>query len=1082
MTRGADGTPITRREFLAGGALLGVVAPISALVFPEDDEGGRVLNSRRGDAPYDLVDPENVLYSACLQCNTGCGIKCKIQDGIVAKIDGNPYNPWTLVPHLDDSVHPSTAALVDGAICPKGQAGLQTAYDPYRLRKVLKRAGPRGENRWRTIPFDQAVREICDGGTLFADVAGEEGRHVEGLAQIARLRDPALASAMAKDVGEIWKAGDEEARTAAVQAFKRNHSEHLDLMIDPDHPDLGPVNNQIVAMWGRLKGGRSDFYKRFTTGIGTVNAHGHTTVCQGSLYFTCMAISEQYREGAFSGGQKFYWQADTENSEFILFVGANLFEANYGPTNRTVRLTENLATGKTRIACVDPRFSKLASKSWKWLPITPGADAALALGFIRWVLDNDRYDATFLSAANKAAAVAAGESSWTNATLLVEMDDGMPGRLIRAADHGLATPELRPTASGGEYEEKFLVAMIGGRPVAVDPNDTEEPVVGDLFVDTTLRDGTAVKSGLQILADAAREHSVEEWADLSGIRVDDLIAVARELTSHGKRVAVDIHRGPAQHTNGFYNVLAWMSLNMLLGNFDAKGGMIKPTTYAYSVSGGSYDAATGGTFDLLAQPGAIKPFGISSIRHGIAYEKTTLFDGYPARRNWYPLASDVYEEIIPSIADAYPYPVKALFLYMGAPTYALPAGHTNAEILGDLDSLPLFVANDIVVGPTSMYADYLFPDLSFLERWEFQGSHPNIPNKVQPVRQPVMAPVPEECVVYGKVMPISFEAMLLGIAEQLDLPGFGTDALGEGLALEHPDDLYLRGVANVAFGSRPDATDSVPDADDEELRLFLTARRHLPPLVFDEERWRSIVGDANWRRTVHVLNRGGRFEAHEKAWTGDRVTHAYGSLLNMYQEKTATTIHAGTGVANPGVASFLPIRDYHGREPDDLRSGHDLAMITHRTISQTKSRTVADPWLSALMPENGVLINANDVDRLGLSDGQLVTVTSATNPTGEYGLGNAGSKPMVGRIVSTQGIRPGVISFALGFGHWATGAVDIEIDGQVIEGEPRRRAGIHANAAMWVDPSLGNTCMLDPVGGSVSFYDTHVRLVPVAAE
>jgi hypothetical protein len=31
---------------------------------------------------------------------------------------------------------------------------------------------------------------------------------------------------------------------------------------------------------------------------------------------------------------------------------------------------------------------------------------------------------------------------------------------------------------------------------------------------------------------------------------------------------------------------------------------------------------------------------------------------------------------------------------------------------------------------------------------------------------------------------------------------------------------------------------------------------------------------------------------------------------------------------------------------------------------------------------------------------------------------------------------------------------------------------------MWVDPVLGNTCMLDPVGGSVSFYDTHVRLVP----
>jgi hypothetical protein len=30
---------------------------------------------------------------------------------------------------------------------------------------------------------------------------------------------------------------------------------------------------------------------------------------------------------------------------------------------------------------------------------------------------------------------------------------------------------------------------------------------------------------------------------------------------------------------------------------------------------------------------------------------------------------------------------------------------------------------------------------------------------------------------------------------------------------------------------------------------------------------------------------------------------------------------------------------------------------------------------------------------------------------------------------------------------------------------------------MWTDPSLrNNTCLVDPVGGSVSFYDTKVRV------
>lgn len=1037
-----------------------------------------IMNSSRPDAPYDMVRADNHICSSCLQCNTGCGIRCKIQDGVVTKIDGNPYSPWTMLPHLPFATSPDDAAPVDGALCPKGQSGLQTAYDPYRLRKVLKRAGKRGENRWVTIPFEQAIREICEGGALFSGVAGEESRQVEGLRSLMTVTDPALAKVLDADVKAIWDEKDKAKKQALIEAFKQKHAAHLDKMIDPDHPDFGPRNNQIVVAWGRLKDGRGDFYKRFASALGTTNAHGHTTVCQGSLYFTCKAISEQYEGGKFTGGQKFYWQADTENSRFILFVGANLFEANYGPPNRTVRLTTNLVEGRTKIAVVDPRFSKLASKAWKWLPIKPGADGALAMAFIRWMLDEGRFDARFLANANKAAAMANGENSWTNATWLVAVKDGKPGKLVRAADvkvdgQPLRAAEPRKAKDGKDYDEKFMVAMVNGQLTAVDPNDEKSAVVADLFVDAALPDGVKVKSGLQIVAEASRERTVAEWAELSGLREQDVIAVARELTSYGKAAAVDIHRGVAQHTNGFYNVLGWMTVNMLLGNYDARGGLIKATTYDTKGKG------KGNLFDLTAHPGVTTAFGISSIRHGLDYEKTTIFEGYPARRNWYPLSSDIYEEIIPSIGDQYPYPVKALFLYMGAPTYALPAGHTNIEVLCDTQKVPLFVACDILIGTTSMYADYIFPDLTFLERWEFQGSHPNIPNKVQPVRQPVIAPIPEECSVYGQSYPISLETMILGIAEQLKLPGFGENGLGEGKHLRHPDDLYLRAVANLAFGEKPDASQNVPDADARELEIFHAARRHLPRSIFDAERWRAIVGESMWPKVVYVLNRGGRYEDHAKGYKGDRAAHPYGALLNLYQEKTAATIHAGTGQSYPGYACYVPVRDYAGNEPDDLRRGHDLALITHRVITQTKSRTIADPWLSAIMPENGVLMHPSDAQRRGLRNGQLVKVVSATNPSGDWPLGNGVRKPMVGKVTITQTIRPGVVSFALGFGHWATGAQDVTINGQVIKGEERRTRGIHANAAMWTDPTIRNTCMFDPVGGSVSFYDTHVRVEPV---
>ncbi len=1069
----------SRRGFLASGSMLGsglLSAFLSGCKASAGDRGGAILETDRPDAPDERTNPSNVLHTACLQCNTGCGIKVRLQEGVVTKIDGNPYSPWTLLPHLPYKTALIDSIPVDGGICPKGQAGLQSAYDPYRIRRVLKRAGRRGENRWVSIPFDQAIKEISEGGALFSSVPGEEGRQVEGLRSLIALKDSKVSKAMGAAVKAIWAEKDKEKKKALVDGFKTEFADHLNLLIDPEHPDLGPKNNQIVVAWGRLKDGRGDFYKRFAAAMGTTNAHGHTTVCQGSLYFTCKAISEQYIGGKFTEGQKFYWQADTEHSEFILFVGANLFEANYGPPNRTVRLTTNLVEGRTRIAVVDPRFSKLASKAWKWLPLKPGTDGALAMGIVRWMLDEGRYDAQFLACANPAAAKAAGEDSWSNATWLVVVKDGKPGKLLRASDLGLVKPERRAftdpsTKEEAEYEEKFMVAMVGGVPTALDPNDATNAVVGDLFVDTTLPDGTAVKTGLQIVRDNANAHTVAEWAEIAGIDPEDLVTVARELTSHGKKAAVDVHRGPAQHTNGFYNVLAWMTINMLLGNFDAKGGMIKGTSYDTS--------GKGKWFDLKAHPGKISAFGVSSIRHGVDYEKTTLFAGYPAKRNWYPLSSDIYEEIIPSIGDAYPYPVKALFLYMGAPTYALPAGHTNIEILCDVQKVPLFVANDILVGSTSMYADYIFPDTSFLERWEFGGTHPNIPNKVQPIRQPVIAPIPEEVTVYGKPMPMNLEAMILGLAEQLALPGFGPDGFKEGVALEHQDDLMLRGVGNLAFGEKPDGSGSVPDADAAEIELFLKSRAHLPRSVFDPDRWKAIVGEALWPKVVTVLNRGGRYEDAEKSHKGERHAHPYAKLLNLYQEKTAATIHAGTGKSNPGAATYIPVRSYDGSEPDALREGHELAMVTHRTISQTKSRTIANPWLSPIMPDNGILVNPADAERLGLSGGQIVRVVSATNPEGVWPLGAGQQKAMEGKVVLTQTVRPGVVSFALGFGHWATGAGDIEVDGVRVLGEERRQAGVHANAAMWIDPALKNTCFLDPVGGSVSFYDTTVKLVPV---
>ncbi|RME51693.1 MAG: twin-arginine translocation signal domain-containing protein, partial [Caldilineae bacterium] len=266
-----------RRDFMKTAALVGGAAAMAGTVPWAINEAGEslmpahALAQSGATSSYPLNKPEHVIYSICLNCHTACSLKAKIQDGVLVKIDGNPYSPMNLLPHLPEEIPLADAAKVDGKICPKGQAGVQIANDPYRVRKVLKRAGKRGENKWQSISFDQFIDEVVNGGDLFG-----EGQ-VDGLKDIYKLRDPELSKELAADSAAV-AAGD-----MTLDEFKQKHADHLDLLIDPDHPDLGPVNNQFVFMGGRVEHGRKELAKRFTySSFGSVNFYLHTTICEQS--------------------------------------------------------------------------------------------------------------------------------------------------------------------------------------------------------------------------------------------------------------------------------------------------------------------------------------------------------------------------------------------------------------------------------------------------------------------------------------------------------------------------------------------------------------------------------------------------------------------------------------------------------------------------------------------------------------------------------------------------------------------------------------------------------------------------------
>lgn len=1054
----------TRRRMLQGGcALLGGTILSQAFSLRN-----LWLRAEQGDmrARKTLKGKVSHLYSVCLNCHGRCGIKCALVDGLLVDIAGNPYMPQVNLPHLDYETPIEEAAKKAGKLCPKGIAGIQIVYDPFRLTKVLKRVGRRGSGKWQTIPFEQAIREIVKGGNIFG-----EG-NAPGLKDIIIVRDPKLSKELSEDLKTLQqkikdvnlRATDRKsARETAIKEFQDKYTlkygESIkDIFIDWNHPDVGSKNNQFVFMAGRIQHGRKELGKWFTNGVmGSVNFFEHTDICEVSEHVGFELMTAEYKEGKWSGG-KSHMKPDTLASEFVIYWGTGAYEANFGLPALTEQLTKSVSERGMKFAVVDPRCSKTAGKGW-WIPVKPGYDIALAMGMIHWILENGRYDKKFLEAANQAAANKNGETSWTSATHLVNLNTR---KKLRASELGI----------GAEHE--FVVIDKDTGNVQTIDIYKGESVFGKLEIDRgSVVYGIPVMSEFALQKEEVFKKTLGEYVELCGIPEETIIALAREFTNYGKKAAVERYRGPAQHTNGAFACNALLVLNLLVGNIDHKGG------YSY---GGSHVHEFGGKEGNIYQFGQLgqnnlKPFGPKITKEGSRYEDWSIFEGYPAKRSWYPFAYNKYAEVIPSGDQGYPYSIKCLWIHKGTPVYTIPGGNNYLiEVLRNPKRIPLVIADDVVVGETSMYADYIFPDLTYLERWGTPHVNACINVTQSPVRQPVCAPIPEVVEIDGELMPISMEAIMIAFGKALGLPGVGENAFTDGVHFNRPEDWYLKAIVNIAFGDKPEQM--VSDATSTELQWFREMRTHLPKSVFDEEKWRAAIRPEEWLKTAHILNKGGNFDNFSHWWKGDKVGHPLKRMFGFYLENVASTRHSKTGEYFSGIAAFYEppmdsMGNFIGPEKDEV------ILVNHKSVLGGHTRTSGTYWCQGIEPENFILTHPLDAARYGLKDGDKARIVSRWNPEGVWELGHE-RKYVEGRVKVTEGIRPGVITGPVHYyGHWAYGSQDIEIDGRIIKGDFRRGNGLCANAVGPIDPGNPGSPLTDQIGGSAVFNCHPVKLVKV---
>jgi len=558
------------------------------------------------------------------------------------------------------------------------------------------------------------------------------------------------------------------------------------------------------------------------------------------------------------------------------------------------------------------------------------------------------------------------------------------------------------------------------------------------------------KTTFTLLKEAASSKTRARYASICGVDLDIIEDLAWEFVNHGKKAVAMTYRGPIKHTNGFYNQLAIQHLNTLIGNYDWKGGCTA------GAGGWGHKSGFANLGKVAGDPGAT---GVRIDRAKTFYteaEAGSLFTGYPARRPWFPFGTHGnYQEVIPSLHDGYPYPMKALITYWNAWPYSVPGLRAVwEETVADENKLPLLVAISPVMGEVAAWADYVLPDTVYLEKF----SVPGIPwrvNKGTAFQRPVVGKFDGQVIgansttSVGNTIPVGgrndYQPFLpdtksvldihIGLAAALGLPGVGSDALLDDSGAPVGDlhnswdwaRAILQNIQNSAEGDHPGIT------------------------------------------IEEVISKGGVFDDPDDEYGpgplgigSDHLTYRYGNIIRLFADPVAQTRDSVTGRYYSGVPQYKPVTHSDGTEIND--SNYPLKLITYKTVHHGQARTNVNPWLMLIIPENPVEISAIDAAALGIESGDRINVRSASHSGIE------------GTAKITQGLKPGVVAISHHYGHWEQGSQPIEVDGEILPYDPSRGAGIQPNPIMRTDDVYPNVSLQEPIGSSCSFFDTWVKL------
>lgn len=405
--------------------------------------------------------------------------------------------------------------------------------------------------------------------------------------------------------------------------------------------------------------------KEFFTLFGTPNTVGYGDACFGNaLQVGLGAICGGKAERGVPSASTTAISSDYEKASYGLLLGRN-------PGGGLVTYTWGVSFGRgkkngLRVTVVDPRKPSEAGESdTEWLPIRPGTDPAFLLALMNIILEKGYYDAPYLL-------------KHSNAPMLVDTATGLAVKTREKAVKD-AKPGQEPQLDYlvHDKEKGYLFA-----------SETETPVLlGNYLVE---QDGKTIraKTALQYLLDESRQFT-PAWAEkICDVPAAKIVGVAEKLNKNKPKVFVDRGYRSERYASSLREKLLISTLNVLLGCFGVEGGVLWNRSARLK------------SFMQVEKP-----------------KEESIMDWYMKNDTNLKMASagNYRRTYIRSILEGKPYPAKVAVFY----GQNIVGGSSGGAVIAEaLKKLEMIVAISPFFNETTLFADVILPDATFMERDE----------------------------------------------------------------------------------------------------------------------------------------------------------------------------------------------------------------------------------------------------------------------------------------------------------------------------------------------------------------------------